>query len=316
MRSKSFLAGILCIVVLGLVFYFPLGAQDRAKSALQEILPGKDISGWSAKGEPEVYVGDDLFLYINGGAEIYHEFGFKRVIVQDYTAEKNKAIALEIYEMASSRGAFGIYTFKTTAQGQQLHIGDQASLEDYYLNFWKGKYLVTLTGFDEDFATIQGLKKIAEGVADKIAASGKAPALTALLPASGLVSAGVKYFMGPLALYNSYRFFADEILSLQEGIRGNYAEGYSVFVFSHKREEEGRQKFSQLCAQFGRDSRYVRIEELDKDTVRILDQKGKVVFLSYTKAHTFIVTGIETIYVARRIFTEIAELIKLHVWKN
>ena len=44
--------------------------------------PPKDIGMWSAEGEPEVYAGDDLFVYINGGAEIYHEYGFVQVAVR------------------------------------------------------------------------------------------------------------------------------------------------------------------------------------------------------------------------------------------
>ena len=41
-------------------------------STPENLCPPKNIGMWSAEGETEVYIGDDLFIYINGGAEIYH----------------------------------------------------------------------------------------------------------------------------------------------------------------------------------------------------------------------------------------------------
>lgn len=305
MRRVGFLSGIFGIAAAVLLFCSPKTAQDTAGDSLFDLVPGPELADWAAKGAPEVYVGDDLFLYINGGAEIYHEFGFERVVVQDYVLQE-RSVALEIYEMKGADAAFGIYSFKTTSQGQELNIGSRASLEDYYLNFWKGKYLVTLTGFDEDQVTIQGLEKIAEAVAGNINDSDKAPAVTALLPAKGLNAAGVKYFRGPLALYNSYRFFKDEIPSLQEGVRGDYADGYSLFIFFHNGMGQGCLAFAQLCSQFGRDPRYSKLTELDKNTAYITDQTGVQFFLGYAKAYTFIVKGPASADAAVSIFTEIA----------
>jgi len=42
------------------------------------------LDQWTPDRDPRLYEGEDLFAFINGGAEIYHEYGFERVIVQEY----------------------------------------------------------------------------------------------------------------------------------------------------------------------------------------------------------------------------------------
>ena len=87
--------------------------------------------------------------------------------------------------MTSPESAYGMYTFKTSAQGDVLPIGDEALLEGYYMNFWKGNFLVTLTGFDEDQETVKGLLGIARAVDAKIIIRGEKPHLISLFPEKG-----------------------------------------------------------------------------------------------------------------------------------
>jgi hypothetical protein len=51
------------------------------KETLTDLLPSiNELEGFELKSEPEYYQGDDLFYLINGGADIYLEYGFKDVI--------------------------------------------------------------------------------------------------------------------------------------------------------------------------------------------------------------------------------------------
>ena len=107
-----------------------------------------ELEGWKPTGSPRQYVGEDLFLLINGGAEIYNEYGFKRVITREYKNVNGKPINLEVFEMTDSSSAFGMYSFKTGKSGKNIPVGNNGLLEDYYINFWTGRFLVTLTVFD------------------------------------------------------------------------------------------------------------------------------------------------------------------------
>jgi len=219
-------------LILGLLWC--CGNPAPEGQGLGALLPD-EVGGWSRHGTVLSYAGDDLFTYINGGAEIYQEFGFEEVAVQDYRTERGGTISLEVYRMAGPESAYGIFTFKRSADGSALdYPGAEAQLEDYYLNLWKGSYLVTLTGFDEEDATIQGLRDLARALAFRITETGEAPGLVSLLPDKDRVLGGVRYFNGPLALYNSHSFAREDVFSLEQGVRGDYAGGESLFIFAYE----------------------------------------------------------------------------------
>lgn len=278
---------------------------------LNKYLPGTDeIGEWKEDGSPREYKGEDLYSYINGGAEIYHEYGFAQVIVQDYTRKNGKSIALEIFEMVGSEGAYGIYTFKTSTQGKGLDLGDKAQLEDYYLNFWKGDFVVTLTGFDEDEETVKGLQKIARAVDTKIKNRGREPVFVSLLPEKNLIGLSIKYFKGNLGLYNSYPFFTQDVFRLKEGIKGDYKAGYSVFIISYKDSEEDQKRFNDVKKSFKESPRYKGFRSIDERLFQVEDGKGKLVFISYFKKHVMIAIGTTSQTHARKLFTKIQENLK------
>jgi hypothetical protein len=122
------------------------------------------LDGWQRDGEAETYVGDSLFELINGGAEVYHRYGFVQARAAQFTDAEGRSIALEIFEMDDLEGARGIFDDKTGGSGRPIDIGDEAAAEDYYLNFRSGPYLVTVTGFDSDEPTTDGILRLAREV--------------------------------------------------------------------------------------------------------------------------------------------------------
>jgi len=291
-----------------------LHSSENPKSVqrdLNKYLPGTDeIGKWKEDGSPREYKREDLYSYIDGGAEIYHEYGFSQVIVQDYTRKKGKSIALEIFEMDSSEGAYGVYTFKTSTQGKGLDLGDKAQLADYYLNFWKGDFVVTLIGFDEDEETIKGLQKIARAVDAKIKSRGREPDFVSLLPEKGLIGQNVKYFKGNLGLYNSYPFFTQDVFRLKEGIKGDYKAGYSVFMISYKDSEENQKRFNDVKKNFKESPKYKDFKPVDEKLFQVEDGKGKLVFVSHFKKYFLIAIGTISKTQATKIFSVIQENIR------
>ena len=289
----------------------PSENQTSPHDDLRKYLPGTDETGeWKKDGLPLEYKGEDLYSYINGGAEIYHEYGFKQVIVQDYTKKNGKSIALEIFKMESTEGAYGIYTFKTSTEGEELALGDKAQLADYYLNFWKGNFVVTLTGFDEDEETAKGLEKIARVVDTKIKSRGREPAFVSLLPEKDLIEQSIKYFKGSLGLYNSYPFFTQDVFRLKKGIKGDYKAGYSVFIISYKDSKENQKRFNDVKKSFEESPRYKDFKSVDERFFQVEDGKGKLVFVSHLKKHFLIAIGTISQAQTKNLFAAIQENLK------
>ncbi len=233
------------IKILLSVFLLLPQVAPPSQGTLAKVLPeAGDAEGWIKHRPMQHYAGDALYEYIDGGAEIYHEYGFVQAAVQDYVNEKGKSVSVEVFEMASPASAYGMYTFKTNSKGKWISVGTDAQLADYYMNFWKGAFLVTLTGFDETEETQEGLLLIAKSVVSKIPSGGEKPHIVSFLPGEDLKDQSVKYFKGYLGLRNSHPFFSLGILGYKEGIKGDYSGGFSFFLFRFEGEKES-QKVSQ-----------------------------------------------------------------------
>lgn len=155
--------------------FFPLlssqGEEPRLKEPLLRLLPQEsDLKGWTLNEEPQTAQGVGLFDLINGGAEQYVKAGFSRAVIATYRNKQGKSINLEIYEMLSPEGATSIHRKKTGDRGKKVSVGEQGAMEDHYLNFQKGSYHVTVSGYDTQEETLEWLLRIARLVAGKISA--------------------------------------------------------------------------------------------------------------------------------------------------
>lgn len=158
-------AGVLCMLIL--IIHCAAGPES-APSEQGISLAAVEVSGWQREYEPEIYIGDALFELINGGAEVYHGFGFVQALAMQYADGGGRSISLEVFEMKDVEGARNIYSDKTGGSGEPLEIGDEGAGEDYYLNFRSGRFLVTITGFDSEPETTAGILLLARAVAEQL----------------------------------------------------------------------------------------------------------------------------------------------------
>jgi len=157
-----------------IILFFPIFSQaeePRPRELLLQLMPlESDLKGWKLDGEPQTAEGIRLFELINGGAEEYVKEGFSRVILATYRNKEGKRINLEIYEMLSPEAANSIQRKKAGDKGRRVFVGEEAALDDYYLNFRKGAYQVTLSGYDTQRETLELLLGMAQLVAERISA--------------------------------------------------------------------------------------------------------------------------------------------------
>jgi hypothetical protein len=213
-------------------------AAQQAPGNLTGYLPASgEVNGLKLSDAPKTYRGDELFLMINGGADIYHEYGFRQVQSAEYVDASGKSIHLEIYEMESPASAYGIYTFKIGKTGKKLSIGREALLQDYYLNFWKGNLLVTVIGPDAEEEIVQGVVALAKAVDARIADTGERPDLADLLLREPLGFSHPKYIRGSLGVMNSYIFDTENVFRVREGMIGAVAD-CQAFVFRYAEDGE------------------------------------------------------------------------------
>jgi len=237
------------ILFCALLFWAcPGGAQTAGPSGLRAFLPSPRESGeWKIDGEPQEFKGDDLYLYIDGGAEIYKEYGFVEVLAQEFKNAAGAGLSLEIFRMKDPAAAFGMYSFKRTAKGERVAIGAEGQLEDYYLNFWRDDYLVTITAYGGDGKSREGLLFLARAVAAKMRGAEAPPGLVAELPGEGLIKTGTRYFRGYIGFMNHYPSLGAEKFRVEEGVRGDYASGASLFILRFGGADEAGRVFAAVA---------------------------------------------------------------------
>jgi hypothetical protein len=201
-----------------LVLLFPLliWGCSGGSGELKGLLPSSaDVPGITEGGRPHCYKGTKLFDYMNGGAELYYEYGFDQACVQRYQTPPGEVTA-EIYQMDLPANAYGIYTFDT--KGEHPSIGQDATYEQGLLGFWKGRYFVRV--FSEKEELKETILVLGRAIAQKITDEGERPDIVASIPSFWVEENSLLYFRGMIALNNSYFLSHQNVLSLGEGSEG------------------------------------------------------------------------------------------------
>ncbi|NOX97753.1 MAG: hypothetical protein GXO98_06835 [Nitrospirae bacterium] len=188
---KRRLAFIITILVVGLWGcadrYFPL---SREKSELENLLPPSSFSpGWRREKKPSSYNPGNLYEYIDGAAELYLDYGFKKLVTALYLYEgkKDYSLIIDVYDMGSELNAFGIHSSYRGSEAQLLEIGSEAYLTDYTLAFYKGKYFVYLQAGNPSGENKTSMKKAAQIVAERIPGQAEQPRELSYLPGENLL---------------------------------------------------------------------------------------------------------------------------------
>jgi len=191
--------------------------------AAQITLPPDDfVAGWKRSGKPSTFIKADLFNHIDGGAELFIEYGFDRLLVQRYGRGKSE-LTLEVYEMDSPEAALGIYLMKCGQETVVAGIRSRHSGENSQLTILKNKYFVYVNNYDGDAKNLPAMVALANGA---LASISEAPpeGLFEQLPKEALVGRSERLIRGPVALQPFFTFGEGDILDLRGMIFGVLAD--------------------------------------------------------------------------------------------
>ena len=114
--------------------------EEKGKMDQAIYLPA-EIEGWKWDGKEIRYNSRTLFDYIDGAAELYLAYGFQNLTARRFEKSNHPPLILELYEMASSEDAYGVFSFER--QDEAVGIGQGSEFGGGLLRFWKGKYFVS-----------------------------------------------------------------------------------------------------------------------------------------------------------------------------
>jgi len=176
------------LILLSLIFLIGAGCEKSESNEDEEVLTIEDllvkdneITGWSYSGVRWVANNiTELTGYINGGAEIYQNHGFKEATQQSYTGtieNGTRTLQLFIYDMDTGEQAKDVYDDPDIGLTGATDWLDGAGIEAHYvrfgglsqkLTFYRGKYFVMIDiNFDTD-ESLNIVKQFALNVDGKI----------------------------------------------------------------------------------------------------------------------------------------------------
>ena len=224
-RSLGTALGLLALVCLtncgGASTEVDSARGGASEEQAAKLAPPAEAGGWSRDGEADVYPGDGLFEHINGGADIYHEYGFVTLIVQRYT-NQDKSVSVAIYNMGDQPGAFGIYSYNRHPTLSPADVGADGVIHGSGSYFWRDRYYVKISKLGSADVGADEFLALAKAIDEKISASAQEPAsepeTMKLLPGKDMVERSAVFAKGRLGINNKVYYFAyEDIFGLEQG---------------------------------------------------------------------------------------------------
>lgn len=93
----------------------------------------------------ESFAGTALYGYINGGADLYHEYGFERLTVQELQLN-GETYSCEVYRMSDQGAAFGIFSVFRGACTPADSLPPSSCISPYVVQWSQDRYFVRIAG--------------------------------------------------------------------------------------------------------------------------------------------------------------------------
>jgi hypothetical protein len=167
----------------------------------------QEISGWTKTEKDTIYTKDNLYDYIDGGAELYLSYGFIKLWARKYQKADQPEIIVDIFDMGSSINAYGV--FSHSRETPSTLIGQESEYSGGLLIFWKGQYYISILAYPENDLARETVFRIGKKIDEAITKPGEIPDIISTLPPRGLVKESIRYFRHYIWL-NSHFYISDK----------------------------------------------------------------------------------------------------------
>lgn len=181
------------------------------------------IKGWNKADSVKLFDSETLWEYIDGAAESYLNYHFKKLEVMEYFRSSNEYIKVEVYHQGSDIDAFGIYAFERPEEADFLELGGEGYIIYSSLNFYIKDYYVKIHSHQTDEEAIEAIRNLGVKVAAAIGNEMEKPLLLDFIPDYEKVPGSEKYFS---TNFLGYSFLNNAIVA--DYLSGT--ENYKLFI--------------------------------------------------------------------------------------
>lgn len=274
------------IIIGNVIILFVFAGIRLNGQELRQLLPSvEDLPGWKLNQQPAVYNGDGLFELIDGGADIYLEYGFTRVVSAQYADPSQNIILIEIYEMNDSAAAYGIFSLSQGKTGWKKAYGTDAAETADYISFWKSRYYVIVSWLSRQTRDTEIFTKVAGVIAGKIVPGSDYPPIVTSYGLA-LHAGNTIYFRGNLGLSNFYYIDYKDVFQINEGIAAS-ADGVYKVVIAYDDPEKATEVMQSAKQSFSSNKRFSDVAAAYQG-FRCRDNKGNIILARQTGSYVIL----------------------------
>jgi hypothetical protein len=239
------------------------GQENCPLNILPQSVPAK---GWFMRASPVCFTGDKLFDAIDGGAEVYIEYGFISMARVAYS--KKKAILdVEVYMMAGTDASYGILTTMSEGPPPVPNQGSIIVRKNYYGLMVKGKYFIIVTDRAGSGKLGNETERMLENIGKKINEGVLVPEMIRTLQVSNLTK--TVFFNGDIVLSNNYHFGVSRPFDYEQGVYLVTSNG-PVIIFKCRQGSSMTDNIKSTLESLQKTGKYV----VDYEKFIITDSKG------------------------------------------
>lgn len=159
------------------------------------IPPLSSLPGWTLAEETTEYDPETLYEYLNGAAEGYLAYGFERLAHARFAlgGDDSRGVAVDVYDMGSRLGAFGIYASGRHREVDPRDWGAEGYRSGEIAAAWKGRLYVHARADEDSPPLTSVLERLVDRIIDAAPGDASPPEILQRLPVEGLVPHATRY---------------------------------------------------------------------------------------------------------------------------
>ncbi|MFQ6103663.1 MAG: DUF6599 family protein [Candidatus Glassbacteria bacterium] len=279
------------MVLLGLLYLLSPnpGAVNMIENETDHTVALPDsIDGWKVHVKDQTYDRGNLYDYIDGGAELYLSFEFKTLINRTYSLPGQPDIVVDLFDMGSSKDAFGVFSLSRETVDETFGQGSQYT--GGLLLFWKNNYFVSILASPETDESKKAVFALAKGIEAAIPGEGPLPDILSLLPQRLLVPESIRYFRHHIWLNSHYFVAAENILNINEktdAVLAKYGElgkRSVLLLVEYQNDDEARLGYSSFVQHYLPQLAGKPVARIEDGTWTGCRLKGKLLIIVFNAA--------------------------------
>jgi hypothetical protein len=214
---------MILFITIGILFTSKIHSM-KEDTLLINLFP--DSALMPVKSEKIYETDRELYDYINGGAELYLQYGFKKLAKRIYYSDKTGEIKAEIFDLKEPKNAFGVFSYSMDTSNTEIGQGGQYIGGS--LIFWQDRYYVSIFAHKDDPQTKEKILELGRKISDAIGTEGTLPASYHIIPERSAVKGSTFYFHHP-AWQNKFHYISnDNIFNIDQQVK--------AFITQYKKE--------------------------------------------------------------------------------